>query len=282
MSPLAPPDGGRALFWACALACLIGLAATLGARAFAAAAFSAAERASGRITLQVLSPADPGAVARAEEALRALPGVIAADAMTPERAAALAARWGGEIAAEDLVALRLIEAELDPQSGLTPEMVTMRLGEVGFEVEAAAAGEAAQEDRAAAAASARTADIAGWALALSATAIIWLMARARAAARAEAITLLADLGATRAQATGAYGGEAAFSGFAAGTLGAALAAGAAWGLAPLAAPGFEARALFSGPEDLAPFAATPLIAALAAAAGARSAAGKAFDRAVRR
>lgn len=282
MTPLAAPDGGRSVFWACALACFLGLAVALGARALALSQSDAAERAGGRITVRVLAPEDPGALVRAEEAIRALPGVLAAEAMTPERAAALVARWGGEIAPDDLVGLRLIEAELEPDGGLTPDLLVIRLGEVGFEVEAAAAGEAVAQERRAAAEAVDAANRAALVVAAMLALLIALMARARAVARADYVILLADLGADRSQAANAYGGEAAISGFTAGVLGAALAALAAFVAAPLLIDGFDARRFVDGPFALAPFALAPLAAGLAAAIGARSGAMKAFDQAVRR
>ncbi len=270
----------RAMFW------------TLAAAAFAAAAAGLAARATDRLAegydqarrnyaiVRVLAPEGPEAVAAAETALNAAPHVASAARITAGRAAALL----GLANAEDAPPLRLIEVELNPapdsadvsgdivaalaQGGVTAEMVEAPDVESG--------GEIASWVRAAA----------FWgacAFGLVMAVIVWLAARALAARGREMVTVLTDLGATRAQAAGRIADEAALMGLYAGLAGGALAAAAGVVAILLMAPGanLETLAGMIRPLDLAPVAAAPIGAAVAAGLGARAAAGYFYARAAR-
>jgi hypothetical protein len=105
------------------------------------------------------------------------------------------------------------------------------------------------------------------------------MARGASAA-AGAAAAFADLGATKGQAIGAFGWDAAGAGFAAGAVAAAsLAAALAYLRYAAPDPGIALAIAQMGALDFAPLAAAPIAAALVAQLGARSAGAEAYARA---
>jgi cell division transport system permease protein len=235
--------------------------------------------------VRVVAPEGPAAMAAAEVALAHSPHVASAAPMTAGRAAALLRQWGGgDVPAEDMPALQLIEIELNPaapnvdvagdvvaalaQGGVTAEVVQAPAGQ--------GVGGAASRVRAAVLWAA-----AGFALVMAL--IISLAARGLAARRRELVTVMADCGATRGQAAGRIADEAAVIGLYAGLVGGLLAAIVALPVLLLALPGANIETLpqMILPVDLAPIVAAPLGAAIAAGFGARAAAGFFHEQAAR-
>lgn len=276
----ATPDGGRALFWACVLACCLAAVIALAARAAQTSVMLEAFAGRGVMTARVIAPDVPTATEQAAEALRAAPGVRSAEPVTPARAAALINRWTqGGLTPDDLAGLRLIELDADPGLAADPTFAARLEAalEAGGIIVEITAPPAPQGPPPGAAAARRLVQIAGFA-AIAAGAIIFLIAWARAGARRAAIATMADLGATPGQAGAAYAGEAAMSAFAAGVVGAVLAAGVSALILPQFVGGLTVVQMLSlaSPLDMAPLAATPPAAALLAALGARAGAQAAY------
>jgi len=266
----------RALFWTLAFAAFAAAAAGLAARAVDRLAVAYEQSRSSYAIVRVLAPDGPEGMDAAEAALAQSRHVISAARMTAGRAAQILGQWSGEeFAPEALPELRLIEIELAPpaaQIDVSGDVVAaLAQGGVTGEVIAAPEGAAGPS----VAERVRLAALFG-ALAFGAlmAVIVWLAARGLAARRREMVTVLCDLGATRAQAAGRIADEAAVLGLTAGAAGALLAGAAAVGVMLLAIPGatLETLPTMILPIDLAPLAAAPLGAAIAAGAGARSAA----------
>ena len=88
IAPPAPP-GGRPLFWAVALACLLAAGAAMAAQIAVRAAHRTEMAALSAIVVRVTAPDEQAAVARAAEIARAVPDVLSAEPMSAARAAAL-------------------------------------------------------------------------------------------------------------------------------------------------------------------------------------------------
>lgn len=262
----------RALFWTLAFAAFAATAAGLAARGVdrVAAQYEAA-RANYAI-VRVLAPEGAAGMAAAEIALAQSARVTSAAPMTAGRAAAL---LGGEVRAEDMPALRLIEVEL----ASAPEYVDIAGDLVAALAQGGVTAEVieAPDEAAGAGLATRVRNAAFWGaitFALVMAIIISLAARGLAARRRELVTVMCDLGATQGQAAGRIADEAAVMGLYAGLVGGVLAGVAALIVLLLAIPDANLNALPAMilPVDLAPIAAAPLGAAIAAGAGARTAA----------
>lgn len=275
----------RALFWTLAFAAFAAAAAGLAARAVDRIAVHYEQQRNAYAIVRVIAPEGPAGIAAAENALARAPHVTSAAPMTAGRAAALLAQWGGgEVKAEDVPPLRLIEIELAPapeNSDVSGDIVAA-LAQGGVTAEVIAAPDATAGGGAAV--RVRTAALIGAvAFGLVMAIIISLAARSVAARRRELVTVMCDLGATRTQAAGRVADEAAVLGLYAGLVGGGLAAVAGLIVMLLAIPGASVEALpqMILPIDLAPIVAAPVGAAIAAGAGARAAAGYFHGKAAR-
>ncbi len=275
----------RALFWTLAFAAFAAAAAGLGARAVDRVAVHYENQRNSYAIVRVIAPEGPAGMNAAEVALRQAPHVAGAATMSAQRAAQLLSQWGGgEVRAEDIPEIRLIEVELAP-AGPNADIAgdvgaALAQGGVTAEVIPAPADTAGGG----AVTSVRTAALWGAvAFALVMAIIISLSARGLAARRRELVTIMCDLGATRGQAAGRIADEAAVLGLYAGLVGGALAGIAALVVMLLVIPGVSIEALprMILPIDLAPIVAAPLGAAVAAGAGARAAAGYFHAKAAR-
>lgn len=275
----------RALFWTLAFAAFAAVSAGLAARAVdrLAAAYDSAR--SAYAIVRVIAPEGPQGMAIAQAALAQSPHVISATPMNAARVADLLGAWDGVTLSSDaLPPLELIEIELTPAA---PN------ADVGGDLVAAMAqgGVTAEVIEAPTSASgggvaARVRNAAFWGavtFALVMGVIISLAARGLAARRRELVTVMADCGATRAQAAGRVADEAAVLGLYAGLVGGLLAGAGALVVMLLAIPdaGLDTLREMILPVDLAPIAAAPLGAAIAAGAGARAAAGAFHAQAAR-
>jgi cell division transport system permease protein len=275
----------RSLFWTLAFAAFAAAAAGLAARAVDRVADAYEAQRHSYAIVRVIAPEGPAGLAAAESVLAAAPLVASAAPMSASRAAALLGEWGGApVRAEDIPPLRLIEIELAP--GAAPadagDELTAALAQGGITAELVTAPAAASGGGVAR----RVTLAAGWgaaAFALVMALIVALGARTLAARRRELVAVMADLGATRGQAAGRIGDEAAFVGLYAGAVGAALAGCAAFALLFLLLPDLSLAAMADLilPIDAAPLLAVPLGAALAAGLGARAAASLFYARAAR-
>jgi hypothetical protein len=262
----------RALFWTLAFAAFAAAAAGLAARGVDRVAASYEAARSNYAIVRVVAPEGPAGIAAAEMALAQAPHVTSAAPMTAGRAAAL---LGGDVRAEDIPELRLIEIELaqaPPQVDVAGDRVAaLSTGGVTAEVIEA------PNDSSGAGLATRVRNAAFWgamAFALIMAIIVSLAARGLAARRREMVTVMCDLGATQSQAAGRVADEAAVMGLYAGLVGGVLAGVAALVLLLLVIPGVSLDALPNMilPIDFAPIVAAPLVAAIAAGAGARTAA----------
>lgn len=267
----------RSLFWTLTFAVFAAVAAGLASRAADRLASGYETERTSFAIVRVLAPEGAEAMSAAEAALRDAPHVGGAEAMTAGRAAAVLRQWsGGDVRAQDLPPLRLIEIELDPNRDPAADVngdIVAALAQAGVTAEVIAAPDAASGGGA----SSQIRSAALWGavgFAAIMTLIIALAARGLAARRRELVTVMTDLGATKAQAAGKIGAEAASMGLAAGLLGAILAGAAAIAVLWVAFPEMNVEALRDMilPLDLAPMVAAPFVAAFAATAGARAAA----------
>lgn len=271
----------RALFWTLAFAVFAAAAAGLAARAVdrLAASYEAA-RVSYAI-VRVDAPEGPEGVSAAQAALSARADIIAATPMHPQRAAELLGQWGGQtVSAQDLPPLHLIELELTPDADAAAiEAVLANAGVSGELIGAPVAASSADI-----AASVRAAVLWGAGLfALLMALIVSFTARGLAARRRDWAVVMADCGASKGQAAGRIGGEAALVGLYAGIAGAVLAGAAGFIVLMVAFPGVSLNALRDMilPIDLAPLAAAPFAAAIASGLGARAAAAVFYRQAAR-
>jgi cell division protein FtsX len=286
MTPLAPRDGGAALFWVVAIACLLAAVAGLAARLADRAAADWDDALRGALTARVLAPDTPEALDGAARTLGDMPGVETVRVVTPARAAALLRNWGGPaIPAENLPALRVIEfkAQAAPTPAWT-STVEHGLVAAGYEAKVYGPGPALREAAGEAHALAEFAVIAGAVLGVAALFTAGLAGRARAASDYAIVAPMADAGATRGQVSGAFAGRAALEGFMAGLVGAFAATLISAWLLSLDTPGLPFSDWAQRVEiiDGAPLIAAPLLAALLAGAGARTAADRLYRRAARR
>jgi cell division transport system permease protein len=276
----------RALFWTLAFAVFAAVAAGLAARTVdrMAGAYET-ERASYAI-VRVQAPEGPEGLALAGGALAQAPHVASAAPMTAGRAAALLRQWGGgDVRAQDLPPISLIEVELDPVLDPTADVtgdIVAALAQAGVTADVLRAPDAS----AGGGASDRIRLAAAWGAGLFALVmalIVSLAARGLAARRRELVTIMADMGATQAQAASRIGDEAAVLGLYAGLTGALLAGAAAMVVVFIAMPDVSLDSLrdIVSPLDLAPLIAAPVVAALAAGFGARMAAGAFHAQAAR-
>lgn len=275
----------RALFWTLAFAVFAAVAAGLAARAVDRLAAGYEEARGLYAIVRVVAPEGAVGMAQAEAALAQSPHVASAAPMTAGRAAALLGAWGGEpVSADSMPPLQLIEIELTPAPAHADVSgdIASALAQAGVTAEVVQAPESASGGGVAA--RVRLAALWGAGLfALVMGAIISLAARGLAARRRELVTVMADCGATRAQAAGRVADEAAVTGLYAGVVGGVLAGAAALLVLWLASPELQLNALRAMilPVDLVPIAAAPLLAAIAAGAGARAAAGAFYAQAAR-
>jgi len=266
----------RALFLTLAFAAFAAAAAGLGARAVDRLAVHYESQRNAYAIVRVIAPEGPAGIAAAEIALARAPNVASAAPMTAGRAAQLLGEWGGgEVRAEDIPPMRLIEIELTrtgPSVDVSGDvMAALAQGGVTAEVIEAPDGVAGGG----AVTRVRTAALWGAvAFALVMAIIVSLAARGLAARRRELVTVMCDLGATRGQAAGRIADEAAVLGLYAGLVGGLLAGVVGLVVMLLVIPGASAETLANMilPIDLAPIIAAPLGAAVAAGAGARGAA----------
>ncbi|MGE3302377.1 MAG: hypothetical protein AB7M12_04630 [Hyphomonadaceae bacterium] len=286
MTAVAPREGGAAMFWAIALACVLAAVAGLTASLAVRLADASAHNLRTGLAARVVAPDTPEALAGAETALRAAPGVEFAEVLTQDRAAGmLRGGLGVDAAAVELPPLRVIQfrAKTTPTADWLRE-TEQRLRGVGYDVEiygpSATRITAAQNAQVAAIGALAVSG----ALAIAALLTTGLAGRARAAADRGVIPALADLGATRGQVARIFAGRAAMEGFTAGLVGAfAATVVCGWlltredGAAPL-----SALAQQLDMRDGAILLATPLLAALLAAAGARAASNRFYKIAARR
>jgi cell division protein FtsX len=274
----------RALFWTLAFAAFAAAAAGLAARAVDRLAVEYESQRNAYAIVRVLAPEGPAGIAAAENALARAPYVTSAAPMTEARAAELLEQWGGEVRAEDMPPLRLIEIELAPSAadGDAAGDIVAALAQGGVTAEVIEAPPAAAGGGVTA--QVRTAAMLGaTAFALMMAVIVSLASRSLAARRRELVTVMCDLGATRTQAAGRIADEAAVLGLYAGLVGGALAAVTGLIVMLLAIPGASIETLprMILPVDLAPIVAAPVGAALAAGFGARAAAGYFHGKAAR-
>jgi len=260
----------RALFWTLVFAAFAAAAAGLAARAVDRLA---AERQASLTQYAIVRVVAPDAPAGTAAAMAALNRAAHVEQATPMSAARAAQLLGGAVPPGEIPAIQLIELTLEPDAP----------GDVGDSLEAALAeggvtGEVTLAPPEADALAARLRLAAVWGAALFAAVmalIISLAARGLAARRRELVTVMADCGATQAQAAGRIADEATLLGLYAGLVGGLLAGAAGLAVLLIAIPGVDVDALRTMilPIDLAPIAAAPLGAAIAAGAGARAAAG---------
>lgn len=270
----------RAMFWTLAAAAFAAAAAGLAARAVDWVASKYEVDRSNYAIVRVLAPEGPEALAAAETALTEAPHVASAARITAGRAAALL----GMANAEDAPPLRLIEVELEPApdgADISGDIVAA-LAQGGVTAEMVEAPDVENGERTAdwvRTAAFWGAGIFGVIMAV----IVWLAARMLAGRGREMVTVLTDLGATQAEASGRIADEAALMGLYAGLAGSALAAAAGVAAILFLAPGTNLETLpaMIRPLDLAPLAAAPVGAALAAGLGARAAASYFHARAAR-
>ena len=278
IAPPAPP-GGRPLFWAVALACLLAAGAAMAAQIAVRAAHRTEMAALSAIVVRVTAPDEQAAVARAAEIARAVPGVLSAEPMSAARAAALLSQFGPSPPTGPVPKVRLIEIDADPTADPSEALaVAFRKAGIGAEMTRGAAPAAARAASAAVEFAAFT--LGGLAIAAAAAATLLIGAARGAASAVGFAPTLADLGATRGQVAGAIGGEAAGAAFAAGVV-AAVGIGAV--LAALRFngpdPGIALVLAQLQPTEYAPLAAAPIGAAFLSWLGARSAAAGAYARA---
>ncbi len=275
----------RALFWTLVFAAFAAAAAGLAARAVDRLAVHYESQRNAYAIVRVIAPEGPEGMAAAENALAGAPHVTSAAPITAATAAALLEQWGGgEVRAEDVPPLRLIEIALAPadaDADIAGDVVAA-LAQSGVTAEVIEAP--ADTSGGGAAAQVRTAALLGAvAFALVMAIIVSLASRSLAARRRELVTVMCDLGATRTQAAGRIADEAAALGLYAGLLGGALAAVVGLIVMLLAIPdaSIETLTRMILPIDLAPLVAAPVGAALAAGFGARSAAAYFHGKAAR-
>lgn len=281
-----PLGNARAVFWAMAAACFAAAAAGLLARAANFMADQWAHESTGVAIVRIDGPlGEADILGRAQEAIRESPLVERANIVTAERAAALMEDWqGGEVRPADLPPLQLVEVDFvvgAPRDA--PDRLERHLTERGL----AAAVIAPRGNEMAAARNARLiryAAIGGAAfLGLMMVLVVAFAARALALRRADFITALADIGATRARVGQEVGEEAARVGLWAGLLGAALAAVSGFSTLYFLQPSKTALDIVLGahPFDYFPILLTPPAAALFASLGARAGASALHARAAR-
>lgn len=276
----------RTLFWTLAFAAFAAAAVGLAARAVDRVADSYEVQRMNYAIVRVVAPEGPAALAAAEAALARSIYVSSAAPMSAQRAAELLGQWGGgDVAAEDMPPLRLIEIELTPEALQQPAIgdeLVAALAQGGVTADVIGA----PNETSGGGVSRRVSMAAGWGAAAFAAimaVIIALGARTLAARRRDLIMVMADLGATRSQAAGRIADEAAVIGLYAGATGAVLAAFVGAALLFFMMPGLNAGdlRLLILPVDLVPLAAAPLGAAVAAGFGARAAAGTFHGQAAR-
>lgn len=275
----------RSLFWTLAFAAFAAAAAGLAARGVDRVAVDYEQQRRDYAIVRVLAPDGPAGMAAAEAALASAPHVTSAAPMTAGRAAALLGQASGEIIDPATVPdLRLIEIELapvSPNADVSGDIVAaMAAGGVTAEVIQA------PDDASGGGLAPRVRNAAFWGAAIFAAmmaVIVWLAARGLAARRREMVTVMCDLGATRAQTAGRIADEAAVLGLYSGAVGAACAAVAGVIVLLLVIPGATLNSVVGMilPIDLVPIVATPLGSAIAAGAGARAAAGAFHAQAAR-
>lgn len=266
-----------------ALALAFATATGLGVRALERLAGAQEAALSQERIARVVAPEGDTALREARTALARSPDVREARILSPEEAQTLLSGWAEEAAIPEaalqdlrLVVVRL-EADAPPDIA---ERLQADLAEAGLSVEFAGPGAAASRTARGSGGS----QFAGLSFAalIVAAGVVGFAGRAAAAAHGTTAGLLAGLGATRSQAQSAIARPIAGAGFAAGLLGAALAA-AGWaavaGLWPEAAAIRPSGAAPLSLADIAPLAAAPVIGYLAARSGARAGAGRSFDRA---
>ena len=275
----------RALFWTFAIAAFAVAVAGLGARAVDRMAVGYERERNSYAIVRVIAPDGAPGMTAAQLALAQAPHVTDAVPMSERRAAELLSQWGGAPPAPgDMPPLRLIEVDLAPAAAQA---------DVKGDIEAALAQGGVTAEVILAPAS-----IAGGGMALRVrnlallgagifaavmALIVSLAARGVAARRIDYVTVLADLGATAAQAGGRVGDEAAALGLRAGLIG-ALAAGVVGILMLLMlAPGVTLDSLSRvlQPIDAAPLVIAPALAAIAAGMGARAGAESVHAQAAR-
>ena len=279
MIPVPRPAGGRALFWltvaACVLAAGAAFAALLGVRSAQLAEMDSRSA----LIVRVTAPDDATAMARAAEIAQQTPGVSRAEPMSPARAKELLREFGMAPPAEPLPALRLIEVQTDGSPD-TSRALADGLLSAGLEAEILRGPNSGVAQRTSAAVS-----LASWlaagAAGLAAAFIVTFAGAARGAAGASMMVQgLADLGATRGQVMGMFGGEAASAGFVAGLTGAGTVIAALVALRLHGPdPGLALLIARMTPMDYAPLCLVPVVAAALAGLGARAAAEAAFTRA---
>lgn len=233
---------------------------------------------SGYAIVRIIDPDGPDGVARAQTALTRAPHVVSATPMSARSAAEhLRMETSGEIPVPPLI--EIVVRPTSPDADVAGD-IKAALSQAGVTAEVTTAPET-------------PGDIAGWVrraafwgaigFAVVMALVIALAARALASRRRAEVTVMTDLGATKAQAAGRIADEAAMLGLNAGLAGAALAAAAGVVMLMLAVPQLSAEnlpAIIRLP-DLAPLAIVPIGAAIAAGAGARTAAAEFHDRAAR-
>lgn len=275
----------RAMFWTLVFAVFAAAIAGLAARGVdrMAAAYENARH--GYAIVRVLAPEGPAGMAAAQSALNHAPHVTSAAPMTAGRAASLLAQWGGaSLSPGEMPDLRLIEIDLAaaPASADVSGDIVAALAQGGVTADVIEAPDNASGGGLAA----RVRVAALWgsiAFAALMTLIVSLAARGLAARRREIVTVMTDLGATRAQAAGRIADEAAMLGFQAGLVGGLLAGLTALVALLVVLPHANLAAIRAlvMPLDLVPIVAAPIIAAIAAGAGARAAAGYFHAKAAR-
>lgn len=280
------PGLERALFWTMTVAAFTAALACLAARAVDRAALNAQAARQGYMIVRVLSPEGPDGLNDAARILSEDPRIAQIEIMSTARAARLLNGWGvGDVASADLPPLRLIEATLAPRMIADAQLehdIDTLLSDAG--VSAQTIGPPQDDAQAAQAARMRRAALIGAAgLAAVMALIVALAARALAGRRGEDIQVMADLGATRAQACLPLADSAGATGFMAGALGALAAGGAGLALLFSILPEASATPIQTllAPADIAPLIAAPFIAALAAGFGARLGAETLYARAAR-
>lgn len=280
-----PSGSMRAVFWVMAAACFAAASALLFSRAAFVMADRWAHEATGVAIVRILAADAPGALAEAEDAIKGAPSVVRAQIVTAERAAALMQDWqGAQVRPSDLPPLQLVEVDFAPGAPrAAAQNLEEHLAEKGLAVQVVSPRSAETE-------AARNAQLmrlaalvgAGFIVAMMA-AVIAFSARALALRRADLITALTDIGATRERAGAELGVEAGRLGLWAGLAGALVAAGAGAAGIYLATPTATPLSILNatGPIEWAALAATPLYAALFASLGARAGAGAVHARAAR-
>jgi hypothetical protein len=175
------------------------------------------------VVVRLGEPTTPETIAKARDVLARLDGVVAAAAMSPERAASLLTQAGASVLPEQIPTLGLIEATVEARMGDPRLVLAQALASEGLAASIDAPPTPALPPRSAAAQAPPLRDlIMGASLLMIGLSVIlvWLAARAQAQVAGAAAVINADIGAPLSRTLTVYGRTGAAFGFRAGAYGA--------------------------------------------------------------